>query len=270
LAIADFGWGLTVILTYLILLINTNAYGFGVCVLFRALFQLFAGASVFWTFCISVFLYVRFLWPQLESIYLWIAFHLFSWGIPLLFIIILAAGGWFSSSALKICYPVEPYHTYFWFVPITGVFVCTFIVYLFLILRISIIVGRKNKQTKQDNYKLSVSLGVRVSLYLLVLLISWSLDIIESFMAEFKLCTAYFGLLLSYIILLQLQGLFDAIVFGATNKQFRQYFAKQRLWQKLINLLFAPILLLPALLRFMYRKANSLGDTYEELVESVN
>jgi len=112
-------------------------------------------------------------------------------------------------------------------------------------------------------------LGVRVSLYLLVLLISWSLDLIESFMAEFKLCTAYFGLLLTYSILLQLQGLFDAIVFSVTNKQFRQHFAKQTWSENIINVVFAPILLIPAIIKYVYRKSRTLGG-YDELNESVN
>lgn len=231
LAIGDWGWSLSVVVTHIILLSNRSVYDFDVCIFFRLLFQFFGGSTVFWTTCISIYLYkcVFYATPNpsnnnsstnirlTQDKLLMVIFHVLSWGIPLIFCIILIFTHQMEQDkATKLCFPLPGPHFYMWFLPIVICFIVSVIVYIRLMIRL--------KQTMSWTFILkgfrdqTLSLPFRISLYLIVFFLCWSLDITQYVIITFDyggdrdLSPQMFILVLIYNILLMSQGTLDVLV----------------------------------------------------------
>jgi len=272
LAFGDFGWSVSVSISSALLWFNRNLYSPTFCVLFRVLFQVFAGSSVFWTACISYYLWKALsskseLYQRRNSIYtnsgmvpssrknsfensvpMWIAFYLVSCLFPISLALVPAlVPGWMITDNMGICFPLPKIHFLLWFGPILLAFVTSLIFYCLMLQ----IVKRSSASFSfltaiYSLGKLSIPVHFRVSLYLFVFFICWSLDLVTFAIRYFSPNCQPFGLMIAYSVLLQSQGLFDALVYGITNKQFRAFY-EGKLKFAIFILLLSPLIVLPAI-----------------------
>jgi len=262
LALGDWGWSLTVVVRNILLLIYKES-SYEMCVGFRVMVQFFGGSTVFWTTCISFFLY-RCVFSkesakdsrvfQVEQKILAACFHIISWGIPLAFCITLISRGDFSQEpVLKTCFPKEKPHFYMWFLPILVCFGVSVTVYAKLMLRLrNTMSWRLIVQGFRDQ---SLSLPFRISLYLLVFFVCWGLDfaqyIVITFSTRFGVVppksTSLFAVTIAYNVMLQSQGVLDFLVYGIANKEVRKRYSDRK-WFCLGMFFLSPILVVPCIL----------------------
>jgi len=275
LAIGDFGWGFSVVINN-ILLMMYGKLDDAVCFMFRGVFQFFAGSTVMWTLWISIFLYRSvFRKPSLtindkirernHETALMVFFHVVGWGEPLAVCIYCYAAGIFAQATdgIGLCYPdSNAVHFWFWFFPIIVCFFFSLLVYVLLIVRLAKITSWRFIFKTFTLKTTTISLPFRVSVYLLIFLLCWSLDIVQFILGKFKTQEVMlnFVILVTYSFLLQAQGALDCVVYGISNKEFRkQYTIYMTKWGKngtvymIIFVLISPLLVLPALAFLFFR-----------------
>jgi len=129
-----------------------------------------------------------------------------------------------------------------WISPLTVAFLIAAIFYIFLIYKI--------KQAEKQNltlalYSVSRNLLLRACLYQAGFMISWPAGFILWILFTIQRCFISNTAFLVVSVLWQLQGLFNAIIFSFTNRNFKGS------W---IFILFAPVILLPLFVIYMIRK----------------
>jgi len=269
LALGDWGWSLTVCISHIILFTDTDIYTPNVCKTFRLFFQFFGGSTVFWTTCISVYLYKCVFHPpvtnntsgniiqtsdqqETQERKTFLIFHLISWGVPLIFVIILL---WkkeiVQDHSLHLCFPTMWPHFTMWFLPICICFASCVIVYILLMFKLrSMMSWRFIFQGFREQ---TLALPFRISLYLLVFFTCWGLDITQYIIVSAHGEDTVFGprmfaLVVTYNILLQSQGTLDLLIYGVANKEVRKNYSGKKILSILIFLL-SPILVIPCMIR---------------------
>jgi len=273
LALADWGWALSVVISHIILLINSSIYTYKVCVFFRLLFQFFGGSTVFWTTCISFFLYrcvfsATYNSPNAtplrntEDTILFFFFHVLSWGVPLIFCItLISTKNIIQEEQLLLCFPEEAPHFYMWFLPIIICFVSSVIVYTRLMFKLKSSMSWKFilKGLREQ----TLSLPFRISLYLLVFFVCWGLDITQYLVITFYTKdthnTAIFTLVVAYNVLLMSQGTLDVLVYGLANKEMRKSYT-ERLGFCFALLFLSPFLVIPCMFKAVRRPLQNLNN----------
>lgn len=113
----------------------------------------------------------------------------------------------------------------------------------------------------------TLSLPFRISLYLIVFFLCWSLDVTQYAILSFKPDAHIFPLIVAYNIMLMSQGALDALVYGLTNKEMRKNYS-EKLRFCFILLTFSPVLVIPCMLSTTLRKkiekANKRSE-YEQI-----
>jgi len=252
LALGDYLWAINVIVTY-ILLISENGVTYFTCILLRGWWQIAAGSTVCWTACIAFYLYlvifnVGSVFRQSQKI--WWIFHIFCWGLPTACYMILLGVQTIVKSKLGLCFPSEPWHFYLWFGPNTLVFVMTTVIYIVIFIKI------RNKTTLNINTTHELP-RLRVTLYLLVFVICWFLDII-AFLISYGTNCIPFGLTLIYSILLQLQGLFDALVYGFSNRELIRQYKDEKIYVIFLHILVSPVVLIPLMIHHIFMRCREI------------
>jgi hypothetical protein len=278
LALSDLGWSVTTIVTYTNLIVNVFDYENTIlCPIHRSFHQFFGGASIMWLGCISHFT-VQMILPASGTSNFWyvthydrifVVYHLISWGLPALDSVVGAFTEKFSADqVLRVCFPEMNYHALFWFLPIGLVFFYI----LFNYIRILRFVRSKQAvlqlQKATMSGKQSISVQMRVILYITVFFICWSPDFICHFFIYALKCTPLFFPTV-YSVLQQLQGFFDSLVYGLTNKELRSYYTKKGCLRSVGMVLASPFLVLPCFVYYLFRSKHDIrghiqGQSIEE------
>lgn len=261
LGIADLAWSLIDVVSFGVLLAETSYFvDSPLCIWSRLLYQFFGSAAVMWSASISVFLYRRFtvakkpkpqsqipqsLIDKLRSHKSMIIYHTLSWGVPFLQCLLLF--NHLEPSPQDICLPSEPFFVLFWSFPICVAILISLIVYL---LFVHAAVVKAHHSTTSFPVRLIPS---RLLLYILVLFVCWIPDIlVYSFEEEIPVESRPVVLVIVNG-LVELQGFFDCIVYGLTNKEFRRNYEGI---EGLVRALLAPLLLPGAVVACLCRKSN--------------
>ena len=154
LALGDFGWSVSMAISTAILWTDRTLYTETNCIVFRVLFQVFAGSSVFWTTCIAYYLWKALSAKQidarrrtvflsgafsqhpstsssLDSTLMWTVFYLTSWLMPMVLALIpVLVPGWMTTDQFGICFPIPMIHFLFWFGPVAFAFFTTLVIYI--------------------------------------------------------------------------------------------------------------------------------------------
>jgi len=279
LAFADWGWSLSVIIGHTILFLDTSAYTYHVCVFFRVLHQFFGGSTVFWTTCISLFLYRCVFTTAINpnnSTYsptvrttqdkiLFFFFHVISWGTPATFcVVIVASRQMIQDEKTRLCFPNTMQHFSMWFLPIIICFICSVIVYALLMIRLrSTMTWKYIFKGLRDQ---TLSLPFRISLYLIVFFVCWSLDITQYLILSFNEDAHIFPLIVAYNIMLMSQGTLDVLVYGLANKEMRKNYT-EKLCFCFTLLIFSPLLVIPCMFSGVRRRIQNSNrrSEYEQI-----
>lgn len=276
LALGDFGWSTSVVVNN-ILLLKYGRLSDPVCFAFRGLFQFFAGSTVFWTLWIGVYLYMTVFHGKKDTTVnslekdknrketaMMLGFHVIAWGEPLGVIVYCYGAKIFAqaNNGIGLCYPnSNVIHFWSWFFPIIVCFAISLAVYVLLVFRLTNITSWKFIFKTFTRHTTTLSLPFRVSVYLLIFLLCWSLDIVQFILSKMKSIDAEtdFIILVVYSALLQLQGAFDCIVYGLSNKELRNqhslFIEEWGKWGPVIMTVFVlmcPILVIPTFFHKMY------------------
>eukprot|EP01113_Clastostelium_recurvatum_P040038 TRINITY_DN6183_c0_g1_i2.p1 TRINITY_DN6183_c0_g1~~TRINITY_DN6183_c0_g1_i2.p1 ORF type:complete len:336 (-),score=29.44 TRINITY_DN6183_c0_g1_i2:77-1084(-) len=266
LAISDFGWAAVEVIAYSIIISRPELYTTKLCHLFRLLWQFFSGSSVFWTLCISIYLYYNISSLGQEngcvpSSVLNFIFHAISWGLPIIISLVVWRFDLFEDfPGLHICVLREPYHMILWSGPILLAMLFTAFTYCILIklfLKHSLFTNPTSPQHSNSTPSGKNSLIFRVAMYLLVFVVCWTPSMTSYFIQYWSKCVI-FPLVLVSEALLQLQGAFDCLVYGLTNKQLRSHYSNPL--HGLLTFLFSPILIIPSLVTYI-RRRSILADS---------
>jgi len=266
LAFGDFGSAILAAISASILLTFPEIYTLSVCIVLRALWQFFAASTVFFTSCISFYL-CKVLYNLTSPVQRkiskieWIVYTFISWGVPVLFVIITVATKSVSQGDLGLCYPREPYHMFFWFFPNLFAYLIAVFTYIFIVQHMM------KKRVHSSFWSLLGSLGnltmpvhYRISLYLLVFVFCWLLDYVTFLISWLdtadKNCQI-FGLAATYSFLLQSQGALNAIVYGITNRQFREFYSAKGFYRVVVLLILSPLLVIPSILYHLLKKRDT-------------
>ena len=234
LALGDFLWAVSSITASSLLLFDAARFTLPVCVGVRVLFQWGAWSSLVWSLGILVLVLDSSRDGEPRRTRLWFSlFAAVAYGGPLVVMAVelsLQDALFGQSRTDGHCFLQDPFNLYLWFVPCTvvyGLALCMFLVVLY----------RFRRSVS------SLSVPVRTSLFPLVMLLTWGLNIVSSLVGAVP-----FGLICTHVALLTAQGFWDAIIYGATNGRFRAFYFK-RVWRTLVLFVFGPLLVLPLLLR---------------------
>jgi len=264
-------FALGVFTNYTMLISKSTDYTFDVCVFLRVVYQFFGGSTIFWTACISIYLY-RCVFTvtlskrtsrherisQKQDKILMVFFHLISWGTPFVFcVLLIVKREVVQDKSTGLCFPKGVAHVYNWFLPLCVGFTCSLIVYLCLMVKLRssmtwmIILKGFREQT--------LSLPFRISLYLLVFIVCWALDFTQYFVITFNydeeekehplphMPNSIAALVTAAYVLKMSQGTLDTLVYGVANKEVRKTYS-DKLKLCFVILIFAPILVIPCLL----------------------
>ncbi len=241
LALGDFVWACSSIAASSMVLFTDQTLPLSVCVGLRVLFQWGAWSSLAWSLGILVLVLDGGSDGEPRRSRLWFSvFGVLAYGAPLIMMIpelALQHTLFAQPTDDKRCFLQSPYHLYLWFVPVSVVFCCALLMFLIVIFR----------------YRRSVSsfsVPIRACLFPLVMLLTWGLYIICSLVG-----TVPFPLNCTHVALLTAQGFWDAIIYGATNGRFRNFYFK-RIWRTVVLFIFGPLLVVPLLLRRAFKYAS--------------
>jgi len=218
IAFGDHIWSVSVIITYAILLYDPHMFTLPICQACRAVFQIGSASTLMWSLCASIYLFYAVGQEAGVAIstQVWIIFHLASWGVPSTIFFISLAAGAIQPSQLGICFPNYKWRLYSWFIPNAVIFISIAIFYLLTFLRI-----RRNPAYMAISQRFG--LWRRLSFYLLVIFICWFCNFLAFFIFRENCTPAWVSL--AYAMLLQLQGFFDAVIYGVSNKEFVQRYS---------------------------------------------
>jgi len=236
----------------------------------RSFFQIFAGSTIFWCAAISIYVcrevttssrqeeLVPLTYGSLrklkkesaklerEKILAWVGYLLLGYSLPVAGTIINIVGDQIYQAENGLCFPRDPWHWIFWFIPNAAGIVVTLV--CFLIIQRDF---RKRKITAsfwdfwRSDRNLAMPAHYRISLYLVVMMTCWPLDILNFLLAtlfNFTPCQL-FPLSVAYSTILQLQGALNALVFAITNRQFRDYYETTTPGKLFLFVVFSPITL---------------------------
>eukprot|EP01113_Clastostelium_recurvatum_P049686 TRINITY_DN9249_c1_g1_i3.p1 TRINITY_DN9249_c1_g1~~TRINITY_DN9249_c1_g1_i3.p1 ORF type:complete len:358 (-),score=51.56 TRINITY_DN9249_c1_g1_i3:44-1030(-) len=274
LALGDYFWAVSELVTFGLLLYNPDMFTWPVCVVMRVIFQFFASSTIFWTCCIAIFMFMNIFFYQKMTVEVFdkamIVFKIISWGIPAITCITVVAGKMlYQSHPMLLCEIREPFHFLVWFFPLMIVMAIAVVIYAILLRHLHVSMKLEQEAYKQRNHmyhpleepknivrKSSSNVSFRLSLYIVVFILSWSLNIIDYGIQYFTGCS-YFGILLVSNTMLQAQGFMDCIVYGLTNKNLRQKY--DGFIPGIIAFLFSPLLIVPIVLRLSYQTLSGQG-----------
>jgi len=289
LAVGDYGWSLSVAIHIALLFFNLST-SLDWCVAFRVMFQFCAGTTVFWTACISFFLYFSVLsndknrkksntgdgkdngakanpYQDTASRTMSLVFHIICWGIPGISTgYIFFANEYVEDQDLHLCYPVAKWRWFMWFVPNIICFIASVVVYAGLLIKLRETMTWRFIFNSLKNQTLA--LPFRISLFLLVFIVCWVMDIVQ-FLTSVFFNRPKFTLLLAYSVLLNLQGLLDCLVYGITNKSLRKLYYGRPLFFVCI-LFLSPILVFPAFVHYLRKMFTETrgGEISKPLLDS--
>jgi len=245
LAFADYGAALSNILYALLLLCagqNISPCILPICYMQRMFYQFFVIASWMWTLCIALYIcYSLVFRKEPENVFL--ASHIFAWSISFILNTFLSTWDGGVPATLFVassgyCLPHWNPHVFFWFIPLCCIFGLCFILYfsaLFYFHRFfwpwSILAV-----CFQRREEVAVPIPFRITLYLMVFILVYALDIVAFFSVDHP------PLLLSIALntLFNSQGLWNCLVYGFTTRQVRQYYT----WQSGVFYgIFSPVIL---------------------------
>lgn len=256
LALGDFLWSISAVTSSAILLWDPQRNTYPVCLALRFMYQWGAWSSLCWSIAILVFILlgmndVKNNTPERSSSIVsktiwWGFFLLLAYGYMIISTAVLMGAGLMDSTKQFHCHPKHPYQIYLWFAPLMVLFVSAIILFGCVIY----VYRRAKKMHVNPLLGRSVTLSVpfRTALFPLVMLVTWSLNIVANLMPE---GAAPFGLIVAYTVMLNTQGFWDAIVYGVTNGRFRDFFRK-RVFRTVILFLFGPVVVVPLFLRRMF------------------
>ncbi|KAL6079628.1 hypothetical protein QOT17_000739 [Balamuthia mandrillaris] len=258
LALTDLLWSFTTMATSLSKLLthhHADDLPWSLCVIFRFFFQFFAGASILWTSSIAVFIYLVICRDRFfargggSHTRMWLLFHGLCWGLPFVSLLPMIVDGehvLVRREYVGLCFPAKVYHRAFWLYPIFFIFLGNAVLYFLILWRI-----RKERKNAMLPSTPAKEAAFTFTLYLLVFFFSWAFDVFEtSFRWALPDCNLFF-LVLTYRAFNNLQGFFDCLVYGLSNKKVRSQFfggGYKRGIQTATIFFFAPLLLLPVLL----------------------
>eukprot|EP01100_Stratorugosa_tubuloviscum_P013996 TRINITY_DN7247_c0_g1_i1.p1 TRINITY_DN7247_c0_g1~~TRINITY_DN7247_c0_g1_i1.p1 ORF type:complete len:362 (-),score=55.66 TRINITY_DN7247_c0_g1_i1:20-1105(-) len=284
LAFGDYFWACCSTVSFAILLINnyfSDTYG----LIYRLFLQIFSSFTVFWTFFICIELNIMF-----ENIVRvntkGILHHLSKWNskdrricylsiscsLPIFFCLLDSICKFCRDNTILLVYPNQPCHAALWFAPLIVCYAITFFMYLFLLYRIKVHFNRSNPS---ENFRQkTIFLVLRFTLYLLIFLICWSLDFITHFLKILNIPQTdnqlYSRMYTAYMIVLQLQGFLDAIVYGFTNKEFRIKLKQISPIKLILVFLFGPFLVIPFGIYFLIKNKVTHKQTNVSMLSNEN
>lgn len=221
LALADYVVAIVNMIKGSMIIFAPDAFGPDLCVSIRVIWQTAAGASIGYTCAIGVYvIYCLMRRTIVAPAPLVVALHVLSWGVPLALVLPMVPARLIHQSPnTLLCYPLQIYHIVFWFVPVVlGIFF-TFLLVVGIVLRL-VVVSRQLHASGFSQIQLR-SLAGRFSLYLIVLIVAWSFDVINYVTLQFNGdCNLLFMVIL-YSCLVDSLGFMDAVVYGVTNSQYR-------------------------------------------------
>jgi len=244
LALSDYLWSITFILRYSVLLYDPYLSNKAMCITFRAIYQIFGGATIFWTACVALYVYVSiFQEPQWLKNHtnMWRFFHIWSWGVPTVFFLCTLA----IPDSLKYtlidnqnqyCLNAEPkalYNIIFWITPNFLTYVFTAVVYFIFLRKLQGILLRNRTPIPQ-----------KVTLYLLVYLICWIGDMVVRIWHVITGCVPFFLHWIGVLLLPTLMGFFDALVYWFTRSEIRNQIVQNGVFTFVLSVVLSPLTLL--------------------------
>ena len=220
LALADYVVAVVNIVKGSMIIFTPEAFQPWLCVTTRVLWQTAAGASIGYTCSIGIYVVYCLLRRAIVApAPLVVALHALSWGVPLALVLpMVPAGLIHQSSSTLLCYPQQTYHIVFWFLPVVLGILFTFLLVFGIVVRL-VMVSRQLHASGFSQLQLR-SLAGRFSLYLVVLIVAWSVDIVNYVTLQVSDCNLLFMIIL-YSCLVDALGFMDAVVYGVTNTQYR-------------------------------------------------
>jgi len=221
LCIADFGGSLSICISQILLLTESDAYDIVLCKFFRAAINFFFVSSFCWTSSISLHIFVcsrqRAQIPQV-----W--FHVFSWGIPAILTTVLITGDMIEIEPVSgWCHTTSVAQWTLWFAPLIVSFAWNLILYSFILARYR----SSNTQTASLSYmnerqrRMQWKIKKRLSLYLLAFMLCWVWDLSDNVASHFVAEDKLYWLWLLQSFFSPLQGFLNFLVYGVSSRMFR-------------------------------------------------
>jgi hypothetical protein len=262
-AAGDFGWSLTNVVYDSLLLSygNIGKCNYTWCLITRGTQQLFTYCTVFFTVCIAVHLVLQvftrishedsrkdkkyFLTFFFIGLLLAVALDTTTLLLP----IQVTSTGW--------CVEQEPYHFMFWFGPIAFSYLICTVCYVVIIAKYVTRFGC----TRSD--KMTVVLPLKLTLYIAVFLLTWSLDFLD-YIFKFidKPLPPWFSVVVNLFV--NSQGSFNFLVYGMLNRGLRKQYTFKR---GVLVFIIGPFLLPLVFIRWLKRMLEQETVPFEPLID---
>jgi len=238
-------------------------------------FQISTGASVLWTACISVYLYLVIFHRTrvlLNTAKIWIVLNFICWGLPILLFLISYSLKGIKQTPLGICTPQEPYLLALWFAPNCTLFILTLLIYIFIHIRLS---GNAPNDIQANPRE--IPFKFRITLFFIVYLVCWVVDISTYIYSHWYHCVP-FGMITISVFLFLMRGFMDAAVYTLTTSKLRSHYKGISFYKLVIWVLLAPFIVIPNIVYFLYRKFKQIqcfdergsGESSDEDSDSSN
>jgi len=252
IAIADLFLACELFVSGVLRTIHTSTYVFGsydlTCAL-RGIETFFAAKTVCWTCIFSLHLVLCFHSHNKYSsprLLLSIAFHLFTWVLPLVFTLL---GFLFRASESSYC--MAPIINPAWLAFLLATFLFNFVSYIYVLYRYYFALKMSPALRKLPSLQKS-KLPLKLSLYLVAFLLIWAPNIAFTFYPLLWSSTCdFFWLDMIGLCTMSLSGALNCLAYGIANSAMRKNYT----WAQFIGyFLVAPVLVIPLLIRNAYQK----------------
>jgi len=219
LSLTDFMSSLTFVISACVWLKNGPSTG-SLCLYEAWSLEFFVTAAAFWALCISIYLFLRVIYGKTWKWRLEIAFHVISWGVPLILSIPPFFGPPKYGPAGVWCWiTADPVYSrwvlYYMYIFAIMVIIC--IIYGILIYYI-----KKRLQSKEQENDLRKVI-VRVAAYPLAFVIVWVPGLINRMQNSIDPTNQYLSLFFLHLFFVPLQGFLNALAYGWNENLLKRY-----------------------------------------------
>jgi len=223
LTIADLFYSLSIAISQIFLFFNY--YSYVMCVTFRCFIQFFIVSSFCWTSCIAVqlFLEVRYLSRFEHTNRFFYGYHMISWTLPLLLVLISLFSNSIEESEQGWCHAKRDYELLFWFSPMIITLIWNMIFYAMISRQIWVVFSAVKKVGEQG-LKTELKVALKLSTLLLVIVVCWMFDVWNHSSKYFLNICPNEILYVLQDMMTPFQGFLNSIVYGLSTKELKSSF----------------------------------------------
>jgi len=212
LAITDFIGSSFIIIGTTIIQIAPHINDINFCVWVRAVVNASFVSSFFWTTSIAIHMY-RAINHLAAYKYLYLAFHVFSWGVPIILVVIEIAGDFIvRADDAAWCNLRRDAEWGFWFGPMISSIVINIILYVMVVLSFR----RRESSTMQR--KIETVATRRLSMCLIAFVLCWIWNVIGHIITSVAPHCKFYPLWILQDFFSPLQGFLNFIVYGLSGR----------------------------------------------------